>query len=93
MKKIEGNGFTLILPDGIGRIEVKKVSKFVVNNTAVLAITPSDEFYKRAFGRNPGPSHRIQFNIVCSADCADQITKAIGIPLAEEETLVPTARG
>ena len=92
MAKIEGNGFTLVTPEKIGRIEVKKISKFVTNDTAVLTIVPSDEFFKRAFGHNPGPKKRIQFNIVCSRDCADSITKAIGIPLTEEPEIVPSSR-
>lgn len=92
MPKIEGNGFVLTIPDKIGKIEVKKISKYVVNTTAVLTITPSDDFFKRAFGHNPGPKHRIQFNIVCSSEYADSITKAIGIPLTEEEPIVPPSR-
>ena len=91
MKTIKGDGFVITMPETIGRIEVKKISKMVSGETAVLTITPADEFFARAFGHKPNSKERIQFQIVCSLDCVDLITKGVGIPITEDSN-VPPAR-
>ena len=92
MRTINGDGFTLILPEEIGKIEIKKISKMVSGNTAVLTITPADEFFLRTFGHKPKAKERIQFQIVCSLEYVDIITKGVGIPITEDPYVSP-ARG
>ncbi len=84
MKTINGNGFTLIIPEPIGKIEIRKISKMVSGQSAVLTITPTDEFFERAFGHKPKAKEKIQFQIVCSLEYVDIITKGVGIPITED---------
>jgi hypothetical protein len=86
-KVIEGDGFTLVLSEKLGKIEVKKISKVIDGAAVILVITPADEFFERAFGHKPRLKEKIRFQIVCSAESADLITKGIGIPISEDSNV------
>jgi hypothetical protein len=40
-KVIEGDGFTLVLSEKLGKIEVKKISKVIDGAAVILVITPA----------------------------------------------------
>ncbi len=81
MIKVEGNELTL----ATGKIEIHRIRKVAYTaQYVILSLTPTDEFFTRAFGRRPTKSERMELQVSCSPEDAARIIKAVGLPVSED---------